>query len=53
VTGVQPSEFDNKFQRAHLHLKLANIVTEIKRGRGDRGRRVEVHRERRADHSRA
>jgi len=32
VTGVQPSEFDNKFQRAHLHLKLANIVTEIKQG---------------------
>lgn len=32
VVGVQPSEFDNKFQRAHLHLKLANIVTEIKQG---------------------
>ena len=32
VAGVQPSEFDNKFQRAHLHLKLANIVTEIREG---------------------
>jgi putative DNA primase/helicase len=32
VAGVQPSEFDNKFQRAHLHLRLANIVTEIKEG---------------------
>ena len=32
VAGVQPSEFDNKFQRAHMHLKLANIVTEIKQG---------------------
>lgn len=32
VAGVQPSQFDNKFQRAHLHMKLANIVTEIKQG---------------------
>jgi putative DNA primase/helicase len=32
VTGVQPSKFENTFQRAHLHLKLANIVTEIKQG---------------------
>jgi putative DNA primase/helicase len=32
VTAVQPSQFDNKFQRAHLHGKLANIVTEIKEG---------------------
>ena len=32
VTGVQPSKFENTFQRAHLHLKLANIVTEIKEG---------------------
>jgi putative DNA primase/helicase len=32
VAAVQPSQFDNKFQRAHLHNKLANIVTEIKQG---------------------
>ncbi len=32
VAGVQPSEFGNKHQRAHLHLRLANIVTEIKEG---------------------
>jgi putative DNA primase/helicase len=32
VTAVQPSSFGNKFQRAHLHGKLANIVTEIKEG---------------------
>ncbi|WP_197468677.1 MULTISPECIES: phage/plasmid primase, P4 family [unclassified Alcanivorax] len=32
VAGVQPSRFDNPFQRAHLHLKLVNIVTEIKQG---------------------
>jgi len=32
VTAVQPSQFDNKFQRAHLHLKLANLVTEIAEG---------------------
>lgn len=32
VTGVQPSKFENTFQRAHLHLKLANIVTEIRQG---------------------
>lgn len=32
VAGVQPSQFDNKFQRAHLHGKLANIVTEIEQG---------------------
>lgn len=32
VAGVQPSQFDNKFQRAHLHRKLVNIVTEIKQG---------------------
>jgi putative DNA primase/helicase len=32
VAGVQPSQFENKFQRAHLHNKLANIVTEIKQG---------------------
>lgn len=32
VAGVQPSNFDNRFQRAHLHQKLANIVTELKQG---------------------
>jgi putative DNA primase/helicase len=32
VGGVQPSQFDRSFQRAHLHGKLANIVTEIKQG---------------------
>lgn len=32
VAGVQPSQFDNKFQRAHLHGKLVNIVTEIAEG---------------------
>jgi putative DNA primase/helicase len=32
IAGVQPSQFDRSFQRAHLHGKLANIVTEIKQG---------------------
>ncbi|MFO7861057.1 MAG: phage/plasmid primase, P4 family [Desulfosalsimonas sp.] len=32
TAGVQPSMFDRSFQRAHLHGKLANIVTEIKQG---------------------
>ena len=32
VAGVQPANFDNRFQRAHLHEKLANIVTELKQG---------------------
>ncbi len=32
TVGVQPSQFDNRFQRAHLQHKLANIVTEIKQG---------------------
>ncbi|QJQ98913.1 phage/plasmid primase, P4 family [Halomonas sp. PGE1] len=32
VAGVQPSQFDRSFQRAHLFGKLANIVTEIKQG---------------------
>lgn len=32
IAGVQPSQFDRAFQRAHLHLKLANIVTELKQG---------------------
>lgn len=32
VSAVQPSQFDNKFQRAHLFSKLVNIVTEIAEG---------------------
>jgi putative DNA primase/helicase len=32
VAGVQPANFNNNFQRAHLHQKLANIVTELKQG---------------------
>ena len=32
VAGVQPANFDRGFQRAHLHMKLANIVTELKQG---------------------
>jgi putative DNA primase/helicase len=32
VAAVQPSQFENRFQRAHLHTKLANIVTEIAEG---------------------
>jgi P4 family phage/plasmid primase-like protien len=32
VCAVLPSQFDNKFQRAHLHGKAANIVTEIREG---------------------
>ena len=32
VSAVQPSQFDNKFQRAHLAGKLINIVTEIAEG---------------------
>jgi P4 family phage/plasmid primase-like protien len=32
VSAVQPSQFGNKFQRAHLHGKLANLVTEIPEG---------------------
>lgn len=32
VCAVQPSQLDNKFQRAHLAGKLANIVTEIAEG---------------------
>jgi len=32
VAAVQPSQFDNRFQRAHLHGKLLNIVTEIAEG---------------------
>ncbi len=33
VTAVKPSEFGNKFQRAHLHMKLANIVSELPEGK--------------------
>ena len=32
VAAVQPSQFDNRFQRAHLHCKLVNLVTEIAEG---------------------
>ncbi len=32
ICAVQPSEFTNKFQRAHMHGKLANLVTEIAEG---------------------
>jgi putative DNA primase/helicase len=32
VAGVQPSNFNNIFQRGHLDQKLANIVTELKQG---------------------
>jgi hypothetical protein len=32
VAAVQPEQMDNRFQRAHLFGKLANIVTEIKEG---------------------
>lgn len=32
ICAVQPSEFDNKFQRAHLNGKLVNVVTEIAEG---------------------
>jgi len=32
VSAVQPSQFENRFQRAHLHGKLVNLVTEIAEG---------------------
>lgn len=32
TAAVQPSQFENKFQRAHLHGKLVNIVSELKQG---------------------
>jgi putative DNA primase/helicase len=32
VAAVQPSQFDNRFQRAHLRGKLVNIVTEVAEG---------------------
>lgn len=33
VAGVKPSQFDNKWQRAHLYMKLANIVSELPEGK--------------------
>ena len=32
VAAVQPSQFENRFQRAHLHSKLVNCITEIAEG---------------------
>lgn len=32
IAAVQPSEFNNKFQRGHLHSKLVNLVSEVKEG---------------------
>ena len=32
VTAVCPSQFENRFQRAHLHGKLANIISELSEG---------------------
>jgi putative DNA primase/helicase len=32
IAAVQPSQFENRFQRAHLHCKLVNLVTEIAQG---------------------
>ena len=32
VSAVLPGQLDNKFQRAHLHGKLANVVTELAEG---------------------
>ena len=32
ISAVQPHEFGNRFQRGHLHCKLANIVTELPEG---------------------
>lgn len=32
VVAVQPSQLSNRFQRAHLHMKMANLVTEIAEG---------------------
>lgn len=31
-SAIQPNQFDNKFQLAHLNGKLANIITEINSG---------------------
>lgn len=33
VAAVQPAAFNNSFQRAHLHNKLANLVTELGEGK--------------------
>lgn len=32
VSAVQPAEFSDKFKRAHMHRKLANLVTEVAQG---------------------
>ena len=32
VAAVQPSQFDNRFQRAHLNGKLVNLITELAEG---------------------
>lgn len=32
VSAVQPQNYGDRFQRGHLHTKLANIVTELKVG---------------------
>ena len=32
IAAVQPDQMDNRFQRAHLCGKLANVVTEVKEG---------------------
>jgi putative DNA primase/helicase len=32
IAAVQPSKFDNAFDRAHLDQKLANIISELKQG---------------------
>jgi putative DNA primase/helicase len=32
VCAVQPSQFENRFQRGHLQGRLANIITEIAQG---------------------
>lgn len=32
VSAVQPSQFENRFQRGHLQGKFANIITEIAEG---------------------
>ena len=32
IASVQPSNFDSRFQREHLSGKLANIITEMKKG---------------------
>lgn len=32
IAAVQPSKFDNAFDRAHLDQRLANIISELKQG---------------------